>query len=73
MGVGRKSVESPVIRGLQRSRAVYGRPSFGGGGGNRTRVRQSAAIGSTCLVRPFNLTFHNPANGANEMAIPVKF
>jgi len=25
-------------------------PKFGGGGGNRTRVRKSSAVGSTCLA-----------------------
>ena len=35
---------------------------FGGGGGNWTRVRQSAAYGSTCLVQSLNLARCNPSN-----------
>ena len=33
---------------------------FRGGGGNRTRVRQSSAFGSTCLAPSFNLVSQPP-------------
>ena len=33
---------------------------FGGGGGNRTRVRKSSAIGSTCLSTSISLTTSYP-------------
>jgi len=33
---------------------------FGGGGGFRTRVRQSSASGSTCLDTSIKLTQHGP-------------
>ena len=33
---------------------------FGGGGGNRTRVRKSSAIGSTCLSQSLSLAGHYP-------------
>lgn len=33
---------------------------FGGGGGNRTHVRQSAALGTTCLVQSLNLVARSP-------------
>ncbi|EDN65955.1 hypothetical protein BGP_4273 [Beggiatoa sp. PS] len=32
----------------------------GGGGGNRTRVRKSSALGSTCIVLSLNLTASYP-------------
>ena len=34
----------------------------GGDGGNRTRVRKHSALGSTCLVSPFNLIAQAPAD-----------
>jgi hypothetical protein len=33
---------------------------FGGGGGNRTRVRKLSTFGSTCLAKSFDLTVHPP-------------
>ena len=39
---------------------------FGGGGGNWTRVRQSAACGSTCLVQSLNLVGYNPTVRAHN-------
>ena len=38
---------------------------FGGGGGSRTRVRKSSAIGSTCLADSLNLTACYP-NGRKD-------
>ena len=45
---------------------------FGGGGGNRTRVRKSSLQGSTCLVRP---NFNRAALGLTQYseAIPLIF
>ena len=40
VGISGKKKGSEIIRALQ----------LGGGGGNRTRVRKSAALGSTCLA-----------------------
>jgi len=37
---------------------------FGGGGGNRTRVRQHSAYGSTCLVLSIDLAVNNPTDRA---------
>ena len=34
--------------------------SYGGGGGNRTRVRKSSAFSSTCIALSFNLTVDSP-------------
>ncbi len=51
------SIETPQIKkpletkGLKRSWGVIGDPVIGGGGGNRTRVREPSAVGSTCLAR----------------------
>jgi hypothetical protein len=39
---------------------VLGGPLCGGDGGDRTRVRQYSAIGSTCLVPSINLTLNDP-------------
>jgi hypothetical protein len=36
--------------------------SFGGSGGNRTRVRQYAIFGSTCVVLSIDLTFKDPTD-----------
>jgi len=33
---------------------------FGGGGGNRTRVRKLSAVGSTCLSQSLSLAGHYP-------------
>ena len=42
------------------------RAIFGGGGGNWTRVRLSAACGSTCLVQSLNLACCNPTDRAHN-------
>jgi len=33
---------------------------FGGGGGNRTRVRKSSALGSTCVAGSFGFNLESP-------------
>lgn len=38
--------------------------TVGGGGGDRTRVRQSAALGSTCLVVSIDLARYGPSDRA---------
>ncbi len=53
-GIGAKK------KGLETIQALL----IGGGGGSRTRVRQSSAVGSTCLVGLLCLTRRCPANRA---------
>jgi len=49
------SLAQAVVLETNRGRSVY--PSqIGGGGGNRTRVRQHSVISSTCLVTFIDLT-----------------
>jgi len=51
---------------------------FGGGGGNRTRVRKSSAVSSTCLSTPISLTESYPMGGESKrrfrkvLAIPPR-
>jgi len=47
-------VPSPRVGGVNSRR-------IGGGGGNRTRVRKSSTVSSTCLAWSFDLTAHPPA------------
>ena len=42
---------------------------FGGGGGNRTRVRKSSAVGSTCLADSIVLTACYPNGRENERRV----
>ena len=44
------------------------RASYGGGGGNRTRVRKCSALGSTCLAASFRLTGSPPDGQGCETA-----
>jgi hypothetical protein len=46
---------------------------FGGGGENRTRVRKSSAIGSTCLAGSLNLTECYPNGRENKQRFRLKF
>ena len=43
---------------------------IGGGGGNRTRVREHSAFGSTCLATSFHLTESSPDGQGYETASP---
>ena len=45
----------------------------GGGGGNRTRVRESSALGSTCLARSIVFNLPMPDGQGNRSAIPLGF
>ena len=45
----------------------------GGDGGDRTRVRKYSALGSTCLVSPFNLIFQTPADQDFEERVCLGF
>ena len=51
-GISGKKKGPETIRALQ----------FGGGGGNRTRVRQSSTLRSTCLVWSIDLTEDDPTD-----------
>ena len=44
------------------------RALYGGGGGNRTRVRKRSALGSTCLAASFRLTGSPPDGQGCETA-----
>ena len=46
---------------------------IGGGGGNRTRVRKSSAIGSTCLSRSISLTDHYPTGREDNQRFRLSF
>jgi len=46
---------------------------YGGGGGNWTRVRQSSAEGSTCLVQSIKFSGLQPDRQGAQTAIPVSF
>ena len=46
---------------------------IGGDGGNWTRVRQSSAIGSTCLDPPIDLNALGPAVGAMSVEPSKRF
>jgi len=46
---------------------------IGGGGGNWTRVRQSSAEGSTCLVQSIKFSGLQPDRQGAQTAIPVSF
>ena len=48
-----KALSDRGLDGLERSAQA---DEIGGGGGNRTRVRKSSAVGSTCLARSLHLT-----------------
>ena len=48
-------------------------PKFGGGGGSRTRVRKSSAVGSTCLAISIFLTDHYPIGREDSLASSVCF
>ena len=45
----------------------------GGGGGNRTRVREHSAFGSTCLATSFHLTESSPDGQGYETASLLGF
>ena len=70
----------PVHRRTQRGFSSAPRPNkkgppagdpslFGGGGGNRTRVREFSAIGSTCLSRSISLTACYPTGRENKQRV----
>jgi len=42
---------------------------FGGGGRNRTAVREFSAFGSTCLSRSINLTDHYPTGREDNQRV----
>ena len=46
---------------------------YGGGGGNRTRVRKPSAIGSTCLSQSINLTDHYPTGREDNQRFRLSF
>ena len=46
---------------------------IGGGGRNRTAVRKSSAIGSTCLSRSINLTGHYPTGREDNQRFRLSF
>lgn len=46
---------------------------FGGGGGNRTRVRKPSAIGPTCLARFIVFSLPPPKGQGDQSAIPLGF
>jgi len=46
---------------------------YGGGGENRTRVRKSSAIGSTCLADSLNLVECYPNGRENKQRFRLKF
>ena len=45
----------------------------GGGGRNRTAVRKSSAIGSTCLSTSINLTGHYPTGREDNQRFRLSF
>ena len=46
---------------------------IGGGGRNRTAVRKSSAIGSTCLSTSINLTDHYPTGREDNQRLRLSF
>jgi hypothetical protein len=48
----------------------FGVKIIGGGGGNRTRVRKSSALGSTCLAHSIVFNFLTPEGQGDKSAIP---
>ena len=46
---------------------------IGGGGRNRTAVRKSSAIGSTCLSTSINLTDHYPTGREDNQRFRLSF
>jgi hypothetical protein len=65
----RSNLESSQEKKARKIRASL----FGGGGGNRTRVRKPSALGSTCLALFILFNLPSPNRQGDQSAIPLGF